>query len=66
VLVVYGRCGAGEIVYLVNLGRVWLCNIMAYELEMVVAYKMTYIVLAACKVVVEADDVVPVIEQTLA
>ena len=33
---------------------------------MVVANEVAYVVLAACEVVVEADDIVAVLEQTLA
>jgi hypothetical protein len=57
----YGRCRAGKVVYLVNLGSVGLCDIVADKLEMVVTYEMAYVVFTACEIVVEADDIVAVI-----
>ena len=66
VLVVDRRCRTGEVVYLVDLGGVWLGNIVADKLEVVVANEVAYVVLAAREVVVEADDIIAVIEQSLA
>ena len=39
---------------------------MPYELKMVVANEVAYIVLAACEVVVEADNIVAILEKALA
>ena len=61
-----GRCRAGEVVYLVNFGGIGLCNVVTHKLEVVVAYKMAYVVFAAGKVVVEADYIVPLFKKAFA
>ena len=59
VLVMNGRCGAGEVVYFVDFGMVRLDDIVAYQFEMVVFQQVADIVLTAGEVIVHADDVVP-------
>ena len=62
----HGRCRAGKVVYLVDLGRVGLCYVVADKLEVVVGDEMTYVVLAACEVIVETYDIIPVFQKSFA
>ena len=58
VLVVHGRCGAGEVVYFIDFGMVRFDDIVAYQFEMVVFQQVADIVFTAGEIVVHANDVV--------
>ena len=58
VLVVYGRCGAGEVVYFIDFGMVRFDDIVAHQFEMVVFQQVADVVFTAGEIVVHANDVV--------
>jgi hypothetical protein len=60
------RCGACKVVYFVDFGCVGLGNVVSHKFEVVVAYEVTYVVLVACKVVVEAYYIVAFVQKTFA
>ena len=65
VLVVNGGGWASEVVYLVNLSEVFEGNVMANEFKPVVADEVSYVVFRACKEVIEANNIVAVVNEFL-
>ena len=66
VLVVNGRCGAGQVIDLVHFEKYWLRYIVSNELEVVIVEQAENVFSTPRIEIIQAENIVPAVQQTFA